>query len=190
VQLIHVSTITSGHPFRGSVPEKPGSGIRVVQMKNISPHLTVDWDTTIESESVALGQPKWIQQGDILVAGRGNRNYAVLIDQPPANVLASPHFFVISVITQIVLPEFLAWQLNQEPIQRYFAGESEGTLTKSIRRKALDETPIAVPSIQKQHQIIGLQAAVRQKRQIYERLMRSEDALMAGIAAELLHETN
>lgn len=158
-------------------------------MKDISPHFTVNWHSTVESESVALGPPNWLRQGDILVAGRGNRNYAVLIDNPPSHALASPHFFVISADANVVLPAFLAWQLNQEPAQRYLTGESEGTLTKSIRRKALDATPIAIPSIQKQRQIIGLQAVAQQKRQLYQRLIRNEDTLMAGIAAELLHDS-
>jgi hypothetical protein len=189
MQLSTIATITSGHPFRGSIPEKTGSDIRVVQMKDISPHWTVNWRSTVESEPVALGPPNWLRQGDILVAGRGNRNYAVLIDNPPSRALASPHFFVITVNTDAVLPEFLAWQLNQEPAQRYLTGESEGTLTKSIRRKALDATPIAVPSMQKQRQIIGLQAVAQQKRQLYQRLIRNEDTLMAGIAAGLLHDS-
>ena len=49
-----------------------------------------------------------------------------------------------------LLPEYLAWWLNQEPSQRYFEQNAEGSQVKSIRRSVLAETPLALPALRQQ----------------------------------------
>lgn len=190
MKLNNITQTFAGHPFRGSVPEIKNSGIRVIQMKNISSHLTINWASTVESEPVSSGEPNWLMHGDILLAGRGNHNYAVLVDDFVGKALASPHFYVIRIESENIWPEFLAWQLNQAPIQRYFDNEAEGTLTKSIRRKVVEDTEIVIPPLETQEQIINLQTVIHRKKQIYESLLRNQESLMAGIAARLLSNTD
>ena len=50
MKLCEITNITSGHPFRGSIPEKSGSGIRVVQLKDISKSGHIDWEGSIEAD--------------------------------------------------------------------------------------------------------------------------------------------
>jgi len=152
VVLEEVAVISAGHPFRGKIPEKRG-GVHVVQMRDMSPREGIMWPQCIETELTGKKPPDRLAPGDILFAARGSNNYAALVDDHALSIkaVAAPHFFVIRPQRETLLPEYLTWFLNQAPCQRYFEREAEGTAAKSIRRSALEATPIAVPSLEKQH---------------------------------------
>lgn len=96
MKLKHLANISAGHPFRGKIPESPRSGIVVVQMKDASVQGFVNWDDCIETEPTGR-RDDCLQIGDILVAARGSRNYAVLIDNSLTatgkQAIAAPQFF-------------------------------------------------------------------------------------------------
>jgi restriction endonuclease S subunit len=192
MKLTDIATISSGHPFRGKISEVGGSGSWVIQMKDASPHVGIDWTGCIQTAIAGKREPDWLEQGDILVAARGGSNYAVLVDFPPdtpIKAVAAPYFYVISQLRSNVLPAYLTWLLNQTPCQRYFEQNAEGTLTKSIRRTVLECTPVAVPTLAKQHAIIALVNTLRQEQQIVEQLLRNGEGLLSSIAFDLLNES-
>ncbi len=185
LNLASAVTLSSGHPFRGKVPEKSGSGIFAVQMKDVSPENGVCWDSIIETELAGKKQPDWLKQGDVLFVARGSHNYAVLIDQNREGIICAPHFYILRVANSLLLPEFLAWQLNQKPLQNYFDSVAEGSVTKSIRRTILEKTEITVPPLEKQKQILELHETLRLEKKIYAELINNTDKLMHAIASDL-----
>lgn len=184
--ITNISTVASGHPFRGKIPEKSGGCVRVVQMKDVSPENGICWHALVETELTGKKQPDWLMKGDVLFAARGSRNYAVLIDKSEEQVVASPHFYILRVKAQILLPEFLVWQLNQKPLQNYFDSAAEGSLTKSVRRSILEKTEITVPAIERQKQILGLHEALLRERRLYAELINNAEKLMQVIASDLM----
>jgi len=186
LKLLDIAIVSAGHPFRGRIPEKSGSGIYAVQMKDVSPESGICWDGIVETELSGKKRPDWLMKEDVLFAARGSRNYAVLVDQDREWVISSPHFYILRVKDEALLPEFLVWQLNQKPLQNYFDRVAEGSLTKSVRRSILEEVQITIPSIEKQKQILGLHKALLQEKKIYAELTRNADKLMNSIASELV----
>lgn len=186
LKLKDVATVTSGHPFRGKIPEKSGSGVYAVQMKDISVESGICWDSVIETELSGKKRPDWLLNGDVLFAARGSRNYAVLIDQVKGKVVSSPHFYILSVNEKTLLPEFLVWQLNQKPLQNYFDRAAQGSFTKSVKRSILEGAEITVPSLNTQKQIVGLHTTLLQEKKICAELTRNADKLMNSIASSVL----
>ena len=185
--LSEISTISAGHPFRGKIPEAPGSGIYAVQMKDVSVAQGINWVGCIETEPMGRSAA-WLEQGDILVAARGNHNYAVLVADAPPAAVAAPHFFVVRTKGHALLPEFLAWLLNQRQCQRYFDQNAEGSVTKSIRRSVLEATPIAIPPLEKQHVVMQLVSTLKREQQVLHLLVHRNEALLGSIAADLINE--
>lgn len=192
MKLKHIASITTGHPFRGKIPEVPGSGLLAIQMKDVSVRDGIHWQGCIETEQLGKREPALLQVGDILFIARGSNNFAVLVDDnlKDRSAIAAPHFYVIRCTTPDLLPEYIVWLLNQKYCQRYFQREAEGSFTKSIRRSVLEEAPIAKPSISIQRNIIQLSTALKMKQHIFEELMRNGETLMSAIANDLLNETN
>lgn len=157
-------------------------------MKDASALGGVTWADCIETEPTGR-RDDCLQVGDILVAARGSRNYAVLIDDTLTatgkQAIAAPQFFIVRATTPQLLPEYLCWFLNQPPSQRYFDLNAEGTLTKAIKRNALEVIPIAVPDLAKQQAIIGLANTLWQELRVIEQLRRNGEQMLAAIASEL-----
>lgn len=191
MKLRQIASIAPGYPFRGKIPESATRGLVAVQMKDVSTQQGISWAQCQHTELTGKRDPDWLQPGDILVAARGNHNYAVQVDHTLTHTgfqaIAAPHFFVITLKNpNQVLPEYLTWLLNQAPSRRYFEQNSEGSFTKSIRRSVLEDMPIAVPPLAKQHSIIKLANTLNHERQIVEQLLRNGEHLMNTIATELL----
>ncbi len=71
------------------------------------------------------------------------------------------------------MPEFLAWQLNQRPLQTYFDRAAEGSVTKSVRRAVLGEARINIPPLEKQQQILALYKTLQKEKSLYADLIRN-----------------
>lgn len=189
MKLKQIATINAGYPFRGKIPEVPGSAVVAVQMKDVSLAEGIRWSDCLETELTGKREPDYLTTGDILVAARGSHNYAVQVDQALATIgkqaVAAPHFFVISLKKKDILPEFLVWLLNQTPAQRYFEQNAEGSLTKSIRRSVLEEAPIVVPPLTKQRAIISMAATLRDEHKLIQKLVSNGERMMSAIAKDL-----
>ena len=186
--LLQKCYISSGYPFRGKIEESNESNIKVVQMKDVSLDKPINWSECLTVELNGRRTPDYLRSGDILFVARGNRNYAVQIDEIPDGIqaVASPHFFVIRLQDSSVTPEFLTWFLNQTPCQQYFEQNAEGTMAKSIRRSVLEQTPIAIPSLQKQAAIVKLHKSHIQHNYVIQQLLANSNQMMSAIATDLM----
>jgi restriction endonuclease S subunit len=191
LKLKHLAHINLGYPFRGKISEIEEADVLAVQMKDVASNTGVYWLGCVKTELGGKRKPDWLQLGDILFTARGSNNYAVQIDETVAGyqAVAAPHFYVVRIKKDTLLPEYLAWLLNQEPCQRYFQRKAEGSLHKSIRRSVLENTPIAVPTLEKQHAIIGFANTLKRESQLLEQLVQNGQKMMQTIANDLLQNT-
>lgn len=189
MQLKDIATISAGHPFRGKIEEVLGSSVVVVQMKDVTAAGEIEWSRCVHTTITTKREPQWLMPSDVLIAARGNHFYSVLIDEslpPTLKVLASPYFYLIRLKNQVILPQFLAWQLNQAHCQRYFEKITEGSLTKSIRRSVLENTPITIPNLATQQATLGLVETLKKEREIIDQLKRRGEQINALLANDLL----
>ncbi|HEX7047673.1 MAG TPA: restriction endonuclease subunit S [Gammaproteobacteria bacterium] len=187
MKLADCAEITTGHPFRSRIAALPGSGTVAVQMKDVSSYGDILWTFATETQPVTVS-PAWLEDGDILLAARGNQNRAVLVKNPPKS-LAAPHWYVIRCHDNKLLPAFLVWQMNRKPAQNWFRRESTGTATRNLRQESVANLEIAVPPLEEQRRIIAIAEAARKEREICERLMTATETLNDGLARRLLKST-
>ncbi|NJM32274.1 MAG: restriction endonuclease subunit S [Limnobacter sp.] len=192
MRLKQIAGIQAGYPFRGKILENPQADLVVVQMKDACAQGGINWQSCLRTQLTGKRPPDWLQSTDILVAARGSHHYAVEVgsgfSHPSLKAVAAPHFFVVRLTRPDVLPRYLAWLLNQGPCQSYFQQNAEGTLTKSIRRSVLEETPVAIPPLAKQRAIVGMAFTLFQEQKLAEKLLRNGERMMTAIAHELLNQ--
>ena len=187
--LRDLAEVRAGHPFRGSVPVADDGNAQVIQMRDVAPDGSVAWPALVRTRVAAHKSarlPDWLQDGDVLFAARGGRNYAVCLAQVPAATVCAQYFFVLRLRTDRVRPDFLAWHINRAPSQRYLMGLAEGSDQLSIRRAVLEALPVAVPDLAHQQRLVELAAAITQERRAFEALSHNRERELDALAQRLL----
>jgi len=157
-------------------------------MKDLDDNGKINWVSATQVSLETKKQPDWLSDGDILFAARSTRNIASLVDNCPPQMLAAPYFYVIRINHKKVLPKFVVWQLNQGPLQKYFQRESEGSITKSIKKNSLEEAEIAIPAIEIQQKIICMAEIFDREKEICEKLISNGESIMNSIAVNILNK--
>lgn len=181
-------TIIAGHPFRGRIEPVAGAETLVVQMRDTTPD-GVNWASCVRTTVPGRREPDWLQTGDVLFPARGNVSRAVLIDEHigALKAVAAPHFFLLRTKKASLLPAYLAWWLNQDPVQRHLEQNAQSsTLVRNIARTVLETTPLALPPLAEQHHIAGLALAMHQEESLLMRLRQSNQHIMTTLARDLL----
>ncbi|UZE97631.1 restriction endonuclease subunit S [Alkalimarinus alittae] len=187
--LCEIAEIRPGHPFRGTIAPVVDSNTYVVQVRDTDTSGEIRTDEMITTELTGRKQPDWLQQGDILFVAKGAKHFAACVKQLPVQTVCSPHFFIVRIKTEntaTVLPEFISWQLNQIPAQRYFKTTAEGSMYVSIRRQVLEDVPITLPSIEKQAQLVALHASAVKEQKMLQKLITNRQQLLDAIALDIL----
>lgn len=177
--------VQAGHPFRGSVPPVEGGNAFALQMRDVSPDGGVDWNGLVRTRIDGRKQPVWLQRGDVLFVARGARNYALCLPEVPKPVVCSQYFFLLRVKSPALLPDFLAWQINRPPAQRYLASNAEGSDQLSIRRGVLENLPLVVPPPEKQRLAVALAETAVVEKKLLEQLIRNRQQQLDALAHEL-----
>ncbi|MBF0620730.1 MAG: hypothetical protein HQL54_02255 [Magnetococcales bacterium] len=87
---------------------------------------------------------------------------------------------------QQLLPEFLAWQINQEPVQRYLQRSATGTIQRGLRRGDLESLPVSVLSLETQRVVIALQDVVQREKQLFQDLIQNRKQQMLAVVQQVL----
>ncbi len=188
-KLCDIAEIRAGHPFRGTITPVEDAATPVVQVRDVDSFGEINTKKLVRTELTGRKQPDWLQQGDILFVAKGAKHFASCVLELPEKSVCSPHFFIVRIKeehTATVLPEFISWQLNQLPAQQYFKSTAEGTLYVSIRRKILEDTPISLPSLEKQRQLMALYRASINEHKVLQQLIENRQQQMNTIARDLL----
>lgn len=188
--LAGLASVSAGYPFRGKIEALPEGRVAVIQMRNANPETGIDWDRLTRVELPRASAKAFLRPGDIILSTRGGRNFPYCIDERAEQLVCSPHFFVIRTKRQAILPEFLAWQLNQKPAQDHFAAGATGSYILNLKREVVERLPIVVPPLAEQQRIVELDAAAKAERAILTRLIENRTVEMAAIAKRVLAATS
>lgn len=186
ISINKVATISSGYTFRDKITEKPSSGIRILQIKDIRETDRVIPQNLVEIDWQGKADIPSLNPDEIVIAARGGNNNAALMTQK-ACVVASNQLLILTIKSQYVLPEYLCWFLNRVQTQVKLTEIHVGTSIPSLSKKALGELAIPLPSIQKQHQIIKLVRLHQQEKSVYNALLKNRVKMLEGTYQQLLN---
>lgn len=185
-QIGQLARVQGGFPFRGSVEAVPYGSVLAVQMKDLSVDEGIDWPGVVRTELPGRRPADWLATGDILFVCKGSRFYAGCVDEPPGHAVCTPHFFHLRVQAEArVLPVFLAWLINQAPVQKQLQQAAEGSNQLSIRRPVLESVTVRIPSLDNQHRIVSLAQLAHKERQTLQKLIRNRERELEGLAEKL-----
>jgi hypothetical protein len=126
-----------------------------------------------------------IQAGDVLFISRGVRNCAALVQSVPEQTIASGTLYILRPKTNI-LAGYLAWCLNQAPVQAQISKVRTGAGTPIVQRKMFAEITIPVPPVEEQYRLVELGALMTREYQLRQQLLEETEQLHRVIGQQLL----
>jgi Type I restriction modification DNA specificity domain len=177
--LKDVAAIRTGHLFREKIEAEAGGPLRVIQVGDVASdgRLMAGSLTRIRLPEIKSNQ--LLQVGDCLFISRGPRKQAIALVEPIEATIATSQFFIIRPSPGgSLLPEFLAWQLNQRPAQRYFEAHSRGSAASLINLDAMKRTPVETPPIETQRRIVHLHRLGLREQALLEAIQQKRRAFL------------
>lgn len=182
MRLAELSEIHSGYTARGKLEPLGEGGVPALQLRDVGPNGDLLGADLQRYDLGGLAERYFVRGGEVVFRSRGEQNYAAAIrDQ-----LAEPAVVIVPLIIirpdpDRILPEYLAWAVNQPDAQRTLAGEAQGTGLRMIPMAALENLEIVVPDLPTQNQIVALDSLAKLEGQLLRQLANRREELVAAI---------
>jgi restriction endonuclease S subunit len=155
-------------------------------MRNVEDE-AIDWASLTRVTLPSSRRPDYLSAGDVIFTTRGRRNTAVALRDVRGQAVCSPHFFVLRINEpNSLIPEFLAWQINQKPAQEYFQQAATGSYILNITRAAIEALVVTIPPIALQCRIVALAEAAQHERHLLNALVDNRQRELDALANQIL----
>ncbi len=155
VALKHIAFIQTGVFAK---PAKDGQ-IVYLQAKHFDVNGILKTSLYPDLKSESISEKHLLQNGDIIFAAKGTKNFAALYESNNKPAVASTSFFVIRLNVDFqdkVLPEYLTWYLNSASTQNYLKSQAVGSSIVSISKSVIDELELSIPDLDTQKAILRI----------------------------------
>ena len=176
-QLKNIASIRSGYLFRGKIEADPAGQYRVLQIGDIKPDTSLAPQSLVRVNLPDVRPSHLVAANEVVFISRGTRKGAVAMMEPIANVIATAQLFVLHP-DPTVLPEYLAWYLNQRTAQQYIEEHSTGTNVSLITIEALGKLPVQLPSLDLQQRLVTIHKLALREKHLLAQIQAKQQTLI------------
>ena len=186
-KITEIADVQIGYQFRKKIEPADDGTNRVIQIRDFDENHTLNRECLSRVRIDKSTEQYLIHQGDVLFLSRGHRNWAAPIIDELQNTVAAGHFFVIKVRNEIILPEYLAWYINQSPAQEYIHNIARrGTHMPLVTLSAFKGLPVDVPDMAIQYKIVGLSRLIEKEKKLLAELQGKRLLLINTISLKAI----
>lgn len=165
-----IAAVRAGIAFREAIRHDENGGIAVVQGGDIGPDGRVDGAGLLRVSQVPLqGELPRISPGEVLLQSRGQTYRAGVAPPCKLPMIATASVLVITP-KPAIQPAFLAHFLNDPVTQAELRKLATGATIANLKRSAVEQLEVLVPSLADQEKIVALGETLRQLSRIEARL--------------------
>lgn len=185
MRLSDLSDIHSGYTARGRLDPVPEGGVPALQLRDVGTTGEMPSPNFQRYHLNKLSDRYFVRGGEVVFRSRGEPNAAAAIPDPlPEPVVVIVPLVIVRPDRGRILPEYLAWAINQPEAQRQLSAEAQGTSLRMIPKTVLENLEIAVPDLPTQKSIVELNALARQEGQLLRQLAARRENLLSAILGE------
>lgn len=185
-RLRDVCDVQMGFTARGRLTGASRGGVPAIQMRDVPPAGTVDSASLTRRQPGRVPERFLVGSGDVLFRSRSDLNTALAIgqrlDEPAVAMLP---LYILRPNRRVILPEFLAWTINQPRSQRHFDRFARGTNMRMIPRSVLTELQIALPGTDVQRRVVALDDLARRERTLSVHVAEKRRQFVTGILEDV-----
>jgi hypothetical protein len=184
-RLKDIADFGIGYQFRGKVKPDPTGAVRVVQIKDIDDELRIRVADLV-SVNVERPEPYLTQRGDVLFLSRGHRLYAVVVPEVMPNTIATGYFFILRPKDRLVVPEYLAWSMNEPAFQESLRPYLRGSHMPMVSRADVEDLRIHLPPLDVQQRILTLNHLLGEERRLSTAIQERRTLVVQAVSRKLI----
>lgn len=178
-------SIHSGYTARGRLEPVADRGTPAIQLRDLRTDDEVLGLPLYRYDLGKLADRYLVRGGEVVFRSRGDLNTAV----PVGGALAEPAAVIVPLVIMrpnkaMVLPEYLAWAINQPDAQRRLGAEAQGTNLRMIPMAVLERLEIAVPNLQTQRRIVEVNTLARREGRLLCELAACREKFVSLVLGE------
>lgn len=156
--LRNIASLHTGHTIRSRQEIDPDGDCVFIQVKDWEALESAASRESITSRIVSKDLPdiQILKDQDILIVSKGTNNRAILYNGQFPMAVAASFFTIVRLRSERIKPAFLVWYINSPKAQEYFTANRAGTTTLNLSKKAIEDLPVPIPSLENQERIIRL----------------------------------
>lgn len=191
MRLADLCDIHSGYTARSKLEPLQKGGVPAIQLSDVGGEDAFSPNTLARYDIGNVTEHHLVRGGEVIFRPRGPHGIAITIpeDVPEPAVVILP-LIIIRPDRNRVLPEFVAWAINQPRAQHKLSLEAQGSIIRTIPVRALEQLDIAVPDMPTQRRIVALDALMRREKQLLRRLAERRERLFSTILETAVRNAN
>jgi hypothetical protein len=175
-KLKQFAIVQMGYSFRSRLEVIESGNVAVIQMKDLSPNNRVVCGGLDRTDMDVVKDHHLAQKGDLVFRSRGRVTTSAILAEDPGRVLvAAPLLRIRITQPERILPDYLNWFISQPEAQRFLASRQEGSSVNMISRAELEDLPVWIPPLEKQHHIVELAALSARESKLLQTLAQKRE---------------
>jgi len=186
MHLAELSDIHSTYTARGRLVPLAKGGVPGLQLRDVATEGPICLSRLQRFDLPELAYHHYVRGGEVVFRSRGDSTIAMAIpDDLTEPVAVIMPLLIIRPDRSRVLPEYLAWAINQPAAQHRLAAEAQGSNLRMIPLSALKDLDIPVPDLATQKKIVELDALTRRESSLLRRLAEQRERLTSILLAQV-----
>lgn len=188
-KITDIADIQIGYQFRKKIEPVEDGTHWLVQIRDFDKDLVLHKDGLLRVYIDKPVEPYLIRKGDVLFLSRGHRNWAAAITDDLKDTITVSHFFVMKVKSAQVMPEYLAWYINQAPVQEdLHTNARRGTHMPLIPLSEFTNLTVEVPDLETQKKVVALNNLMEKEKRLLNELQIRREHLVSSISLQAIKD--
>jgi hypothetical protein len=160
-------------------------GTLAIQMRDVHADVDLTADKLLRYVLDDLPERYMVRGGEVIFRSRGAPNTAAVVSHKITEPVAiTLPLVILRPKVEIVLPDYLAWVINQPQAQRYFDSEAQGTNMRMIPKAVLEQLEVPLPDLETQSLIVSVHKLAKREGSLLRDLADRREQLSSIILAE------
>jgi len=183
-----VAEIQVGYQSREGIRAHSSGSHLLLQARDFNSLHQVDWSNLTRFTPSGSTTKSEIQQGNVLFLAKGRENFSSPVTCSVEHVLAANSFYILRFDKAIILPDYLAWWLNQAPAQEYIQLNRSGSSLPFLSVFALARLEVPIPSVEIQRKIGALELLRKKEADLLNLYLAKKSALIGAVCLKAIIE--
>jgi len=178
-KLHNIAEIKVGYQARKRIELVVNGTHRLIQGKNFDRTHSILPNELASFSPIGNVEKYFVKTNDVIFQARGSEHFACCLTGIIGdNILAANSLYIIRVNGKEIIPEYLAWQINQPKAQAYFNANSGTTIISFVSKNVLGKLKIKIPEINVQKKICKIIDLWNEEKKLTNEIIEKKEKLI------------